>query len=54
MKDRETLTKINRSKKLENKIELGNAVVEMITLQTDSDLIKYKIIYAIAKVMTEL
>ena len=55
VKDRETLIKINITKKLKNKIELRNAALEMILLETEPDVTKYiKVKYAIAKVMTEL
>ena len=55
LKDRETLKKISITKKLKNKIELGNAALEMIILETDPGLTKYnEIIYETAKVMTAM
>ena len=54
-KDRKTLTKINVTKKLKKKIELGDAALEMTILETDPDLTKYnKIIHATAKVMADM
>lgn len=55
MLDKEKLTKINVTKILKIKIELGDATLETIIQETNPDLTKYnKIMCATAKVMTAL
>lgn len=41
IKDSKALTKISITKKLKNKIELGNTALEMMRLETDPDLTKF-------------